>query len=56
MRRTLIALVIAGALVPAAAPAQQAEDIVFAYPNVALTFSAAYLGEDRGFFAKNGLR
>ncbi len=43
-------------LSPVAAPAQQAEDIVFAYPNVALTFSAAYLGEDRGFFAKHGLK
>ena len=52
----LIALVLAGALAPAAAPAQQAEDIIFAYPNIALTFSAAYLGEDRGFFAKNGLK
>ena len=40
----------------ATAPAQPAEDIMFAYPNVALTFSAAYLGEDRGFFAKNGLK
>ena len=56
MRRLMIALVVAGALVPVAAPAQQAEDIVFAYPNVALTFSAAYLGEDRGFFAKSGLK
>ena len=50
MRRSLLAFVLAGALVcayrPVAAPAQQAEDIVFAYPNVALTFSAAYLGED----------
>lgn len=56
MRRLMIALVVAGALAPVAAPAQQGEDIVFAYPNVALTFSAAYLGEDRGFFAKNGLK
>jgi sulfonate transport system substrate-binding protein len=55
MRRSLIALVFAGAMTPVAAPAQQAEDVVFAYPNIALTFSAAYLGEDKGFFAKNGL-
>ena len=56
MRRPLIALVLAGALVPAAAPAQQADDITFAYPNIALTFSAGYLAEDRGFYAKNGLK
>jgi ABC-type nitrate/sulfonate/bicarbonate transport system substrate-binding protein len=55
MRRTLIALILAGVTLPAAAPAQQAEDVVFAYPNIALTFSAAYLGEDKGIFAKNGL-
>lgn len=56
MRRSLSALVLAGVLVPAAAPAQPADDVVFAYPNVALTFSAAYLAEDRGFYAKNGVR
>jgi NitT/TauT family transport system substrate-binding protein len=56
MRRSLIAFVLVGALAPITAPAQQVEDITFAYPNVALTFSAAYLGEDQGFYAKNGLR
>ncbi len=60
MRRSLIALVftaaIAGVLVPAAAPAQQPDEITFAYPNIALTFSAGYLAEDRGFYAKNGLK
>ncbi len=56
MRRSLIALVVVSAWMPTATRAQQPEDIVFAYPNVALTFSAAYLGEDRGFFANNGLR
>jgi ABC-type nitrate/sulfonate/bicarbonate transport system substrate-binding protein len=55
MRRPLIALVLAGAMLPAPAQAQPAEDVVFAYPNIALTFSAAYLGEDTGIFAKNGL-
>jgi hypothetical protein len=47
MRRSLVALVLAGTLAPVAAPAQQPEDIVFAYPNVALTFSAAYAVADR---------
>ena len=56
MRRPLFALVLAGALVPVAAPAQQPEEITFAYPNIALTFSAGYLGEDRGFYAKHGLK
>ena len=55
MRRPLFALIVASALVPVAAPAQQAENITFAYPNIALTFSAGYLAEDRGFYAKNGL-
>jgi NitT/TauT family transport system substrate-binding protein len=56
MRRLLTALALLGALAPVAAPAQQPEDITFAYPNVALTFSASYLAEDRGFYAKHGLR
>jgi sulfonate transport system substrate-binding protein len=55
MRRPLFALVLAGVLVPGAAPAQQADNITFAYPNIALTFSAGYLAEDRGFYVKNGL-
>jgi sulfonate transport system substrate-binding protein len=42
------------ALLPAPALAQ--EDVSLAYPNVALTFSAAYLGEDLGLFTKHGLR
>jgi ABC-type nitrate/sulfonate/bicarbonate transport system substrate-binding protein len=33
-----------------------ADDVVFCLSNIALTFSAAYLGEDHGFFAKNGLK
>src|SRR5438309_8175687 len=37
--------------------AQQAlEDASLAYPNVAFTFSAAYVAEDMGFFTKQGLR
>ena len=48
--------ILAGVLAPVAAPAQQAEEITFAYPNIALTFSAGYLAEDRGFYAKHGLK
>src|SRR5262245_22873064 len=33
-----------------------AEDVSLAYPNVAFTFSAAYIAEDVGLFAKHGLR
>ena len=39
-----------------AQPGGGAENVVLAVPNVALTFSPGYLGEDRGLFAKNGLR
>jgi ABC-type nitrate/sulfonate/bicarbonate transport system substrate-binding protein len=56
MRRSLIAVVLVGAFAPVAAPAQQPEDITFAYPNVALTFSASYLAEDHGIYAKHGLQ
>ena len=56
MRRLLFALVLTGVLLPAAAPAQPADEVTFAYPNIALTFSAGYLAEDRGFYAKNGVR
>jgi len=56
MRRCLSILVLFGALAPCAAPAQQPEDIIFAYPNIALTFSASYIAEDRGIYAKHGLR
>jgi NitT/TauT family transport system substrate-binding protein len=56
MRRCLIALAFGAALAPVAAPAQQPDNIVFAYPNVALTFSASYLAEDRGVYAKHGLQ
>jgi NitT/TauT family transport system substrate-binding protein len=56
MRRSLIAFVLIGALTPVAVPAQATDDIVFAYPNIALTFSAGYIAEDRGFYAKNGIR
>src|SRR4051794_24337399 len=38
------------------ASAQQAEDVTFAYPNVAFTFASAYVAEDVGFFTKQGLR
>lgn len=41
---------------PMPASAQGMEDVTLAYPNIALTFSAAYLGEDKGFFAKHGLK
>jgi ABC-type nitrate/sulfonate/bicarbonate transport system substrate-binding protein len=58
MRRHLTGLAIIGvlALAPSAAPAQDAEDATFAYPNVALTFSASYLAEDLGLYAKHGVR
>jgi ABC-type nitrate/sulfonate/bicarbonate transport system substrate-binding protein len=52
----LIAVVLCGSLAPLPVRAQQPADVVFAYPNVALTFSASYLAEDRGFYAKHGLR
>ncbi|MBX9776329.1 MAG: ABC transporter substrate-binding protein [Xanthobacteraceae bacterium] len=55
MRRPLLALILAGVFAPVSAPAQQADNITFAYPNIALTFSASYIAEDRGFYAKNGL-
>jgi sulfonate transport system substrate-binding protein len=45
------------ALGPARAQESSApEDAILAYPNVALTFSAAYLAEDLGLFVKHGLR
>ena len=56
MRRCLSVFVLFGALAPCSAPAQQPEDIIFAYPNIALTFSASYIAEDRGIYAKHGLR
>ena len=56
MRRLFIALPILCVLAPAPAPAQTMEDVSLAYPNIALTFSASYLGEDKGFFVKHGLR
>lgn len=58
MRRSLIVLAFVTTLMPFAvrAPAQQPDDIIFAYPNVALTFSASYLAEDKGIYAKHGLR
>src|SRR5262249_17434437 len=55
MRQHAIGLTFAlAALLPAPASAQ--EDVSLAYPNVAFTFSAAYLAEDLGLFAKQGLR
>jgi len=60
MRRHAIGLTLAlGALLPAPASMQalaQGEDVSLAYPNVAFTFSAAYLAEDLGLFAKHGLK
>jgi NitT/TauT family transport system substrate-binding protein len=38
-----------------AQPAVALEPVVLAYPNVALTFALAYLAEDLGLFAKQGL-
>jgi ABC-type nitrate/sulfonate/bicarbonate transport system substrate-binding protein len=37
------------------AHAQQADNVVLAIPNVALTFAPGYLAEDLGLFAKQGL-
>ena len=55
MRRLAVGLTFAlGALLPNPAPAQ--EETSLAYPNVAFTFSAAYVAEDAGFFAKQGLK
>jgi len=58
MRRYAIGLILAilalGAL-PLPALAQD-EDVSLAYPNIALTFSAAYVAEDTGLFAKHGLK
>lgn len=55
---TAIAVTLAASLCGAwGAQAQQAlEDTSLAYPNVAFTFSAAYVAEDMGFFTKQGLR
>src|SRR5262249_4640759 len=52
MQKIAIALAVALAPVPALAQ----EDVSLAYPNVAFTFSAAYVGEDAGLFAKHGLK
>jgi sulfonate transport system substrate-binding protein len=55
MRKHAIGLTLAlGVLLPAQAPAQ--EEASLAYPNVAFTFAAAYVAEDAGFFAKQGLK
>jgi NitT/TauT family transport system substrate-binding protein len=59
MRRLIVLPVlcaVALTLAPRPAPAQQMEDVSLAYPNIALTFSASYLAEDRGFYARHGLR
>jgi len=54
MRRQAIGLTLAlGVLLPAAALGQE---VSLAYPNVAFTFSAAYLAEDLGLFSKHGLK
>jgi ABC-type nitrate/sulfonate/bicarbonate transport system substrate-binding protein len=50
-------VVVAGAALPRLACAQGGgEEASLAYPNVAFTFSAAYLAEDLGFFARHGVR
>ena len=58
MRNHLIGCAVAVAVALAAGPssAQTMEDATLAYPNVALTFSAAYVAEDLGLFAKQGVR
>ena len=57
MRRHAIGLTVAlCTLLPATAPAQDAEEVSLAYPNVAFTFAAAYVAEDLGLFAKQGLK
>src|SRR5262249_12827797 len=54
MRRQAIGLTLAlGVLLPEAALGQE---VSLAYPNVAFTFSAAYLAEDLGLFSKHGLK
>src|SRR5215470_6614177 len=54
MRNHAIALLLA-LLAPVPALAQ-GTDVSLAYPNVAFTFSTAYLAEDLGLFAKHGLK
>src|SRR5437667_398841 len=56
--RTLGLTLALAALLPASGSMQALaqEDVSLAYPNVALTFSAAYLGEDLGLFTKHGLK
>jgi NitT/TauT family transport system substrate-binding protein len=58
MRNHLIGSTVGLALALAAgsASAQKMESATLAYPNVALTFSAAYVGEDLGLFAKHGVK
>jgi NitT/TauT family transport system substrate-binding protein len=58
MRNYAIALALTAAttLGSTPAPAQDAEDVTFAYPNVAFTFVSAYVAEDVGLFTKHGLR
>ncbi len=51
---SLVAVVVA--LAAGRSSAQTMEDATLVYPNVALTFSAAYLAEDLGLFAKQGVR
>jgi NitT/TauT family transport system substrate-binding protein len=44
------------ALGAGAASAESRQGATLAYPNIALTFSAAYVAEDLGLFAKEGVR
>src|SRR5262249_48577030 len=54
MRRQAIGLTLAlGVLLP---PPALGQEVSLAYPNVAFTFSAAYLAEDLGLFSKHGLK
>jgi ABC-type nitrate/sulfonate/bicarbonate transport system substrate-binding protein len=58
MRTHLIGFSVALAVASAAGPssAQTMEEATLAYPNIALTFSAAYVAEDFGLFAKHGVK
>lgn len=54
-RFTRLAAVVAIVFLPLSLQAQEADNVVLAVPNVALTFAPGYLAEDLGLFAKRGL-
>jgi ABC-type nitrate/sulfonate/bicarbonate transport system substrate-binding protein len=54
-RFSRLAAVAAIVLLPLSPHAQEADKVVLAVPNVALTFAPGYLAEDLGLFAKQGL-